>query len=252
MRRLIYDSKHIINIYYVLDNSNGNITFWVKPALKEEGTKMYAGNYTFTYVAIDEVKNKAKCNFTLTIADTTPPIFENCIDNQTFFVLSKNNQKIEWTEPFVYDNIDDKNITVLRNLNHTALSIGEHMVNYTAIDRSGNSNSCIIHINVKEKKCDELEKSENGQRICAKNETMTWCDFRCNFGYGMMENNIVIDNLMLTCDLDNRTWSHDTIPQCTSVEQPNSVEEVLTISLHSENLLCDDFFKNVRFFFYYL
>jgi hypothetical protein len=217
----------------------------VKPALKEEGTKMYAGNYTFTYVAIDEVKNKAKCNFTISIADTTPPVFENCIDNQTFYVHTKNDQKIEWEEPHIYDHVDDKNITIIKNLNHTILSIGEHLINYTAIDNSGNRNSCLIHVTVNEKKCDELEKPENGQRVCAKNDTMTWCDFRCNFGYGMMENETVIENTVMTCDLERRVWDQEAIPECTAVEQPNSVEEVLTISLNSESLLCEDFVKNV-------
>ncbi|KAL7020531.1 hypothetical protein ACKWTF_011569 [Chironomus riparius] len=227
------------------DNSNTNVTFWVKPALKEEGTKMYAGNYTFTYVAIDEVKNKAKCNFTISIADFTPPVFENCISNQTFYVVNASIEPIEWEEPFIYDTIDDKNITIIRSLNNSIpLSYGEHLVNYTAIDQSGNKNSCLIYIHIKEKKCDELEKPENGQRICAKNDTMTWCDFRCNFGYGLMDKETVIENLILTCDLDNRIWSRETMPECLKIEQPNSVQEVLTISLNSENLLCEDYAKN--------
>lgn len=206
---------------------------------------MYAGNYTFTYVAIDDVKNKAKCNFTIRIADKTPPTFENCIENQTFYVISKNEEKVEWEEPFVHDNVDDKNITILKTLNHGPLSLGVHLVNYTAIDQSGNQNSCLINITVKEKKCDEHDKPENGQRLCAKNETMTWCDFRCNFNYGMVENDTVIENLLLTCDNDMRIWSQDVIPECTAIEQPISVEEVITISLNSENLICEDYTKNV-------
>lgn len=207
---------------------------------------MYAGNYTFTYVAIDEVKNKAKCNFTISIADTTPPIFENCIVNQTFYVVNSSIETIEWEEPHIYDNVDDKNITIIKNLNNSMpLNFGQHLVNYTAIDKSGNSNSCLIHIQVKEKKCDELAKPENGQRVCAKNDTMTWCDFRCNFGYGLMDNESVIENMILTCDLETRIWSREVIPECMAIEQPNSVEEVLTISLHSENLMCEDYAKNV-------
>lgn len=217
----------------------------MRPGLKEDGTKMYAGNYTFTYVAIDDVKNKAKCNFTIRIADKTPPTFENCIENQTFYVISKNEEKVEWEEPFVHDNVDDKNITILKTLYHGPLSLGVHLVNYTAIDQSGYQNSCLINITVKEKKCDEHDKPENGQRLCAKNETMTWCDFRCNFNYGMVENDTVIENLLLTCDNDMRIWSQDVIPECTAIEQPNSVEEVITISLNSENLICEDYTKNV-------
>lgn len=224
------------------DNSGGNVTFWIKPALKEGGTKMYLGNYTFTYVAIDEAKNKAKCNFTINIVDLTPPIFENCIDNQTFYITSGKNVT-EWEEPFIYDYVDDKNISITKNLTFGALEVGEYVVNYTAIDQSKNKNSCIINISVKEKKCDEPEKSENSIRICAKNETMTWCDFRCNFGFGIVENDSVLDGLIMHCDNDKRIWSMDGNPQCTTIEQPSSVEEVLTISFNSDSLLCDDFVK---------
>lgn len=229
------------------DNSGGNVTFWVKPALKEEGTKMYIGNYTFTYVAIDEVKNKAKCNFTISIVDVKPPVFENCIDNQTFYIASGNNVSVEWEEPFAYDNVDDKNIEIMKNLSHGVLDIGEYLINYTAIDQSKNQNSCLIHVIVKERKCDEPEKPENGQRVCAKNDSMTWCDFRCSFGYGIIEKESVIDGLMLQCNNDERIWSRESIPECTAIEQPSSVEEVLTISFNSDSN-CEDFTKKVSFF----
>lgn len=218
----------------------------MKPALKEEGTKMYSGNYTFTYVAVDDFKNKAKCNFTISIADTTPPVFENCIVNQTFYVLSKNatDLLVEWEEPYAYDNVDDKNITLTSSLQPGSFSPGEYSVNYTAIDKSGNANSCLITVSVKEKKCGELEKPENGLRVCAKNETSTWCDFRCNFGFGITENDSVIENVVLYCDHEQRIWN-DGIPECSRIDQPTSVEEILTISLDSEDMLCEEDVKSV-------
>lgn len=211
---------------------------------------MYAGNYTFTYVAVDEAKNKAKCNFSISISDNTPPVFENCITSQTFYVTSKNNtdHMIEWEEPFAYDNVDDRNITILTSLNHGFLNPGEHLANYTAVDKSGNKNSCLVNVSVKEKKCDELQNPENGLRICAKNDTKTWCDFRCNFGYGITDNETLIENVVLYCDNEAKVWSSESVPECSVVEQPNSVEEVLTISLHSENLLCEEIAQNVRKF----
>lgn len=231
----------------ITDNSGGNITFWVKPALKEDGTKMYLGNYTFTYVAIDEVKNKAKCNFTVSIVDVKPPVFENCIENQTFYIASGKNVSIEWEVPLAYDNVDDRNITIMKNLSHGILDLGEYYINYTAIDQSKNLNSCLIHVSVKERKCDEPEKPENGHRVCAKNDSMTWCDFQCSFGFGIMENLSVVDSLMMHCNNDERVWSREIIPECTAIEQPSSVEEVLTISFNSDALRCEDFTKKVIF-----
>lgn len=228
------------------DNSGGNVSFWVKPALKEEGTKMYAGNYTFTYVAVDDYKNKAKCNFSISIADTTPPVFENCIANQTFYVISKNNtdQMIEWEEPVAFDSVDDKNITMTSSLQHGFLSPGDYLANYTATDKSGNANTCQITISVKERKCDELPKPENGLRVCAKNITHTWCDFRCDFGFGFIGNDSIIENVVLHCENEKRVWS-DNAPECSLIEQPTSVEEILTISLDSENQSCQDIAENV-------
>lgn len=212
---------------------------------------MYSGNYTFTYVAVDEFKNKAKCNFTIFIADTTPPVFENCIANQTFYILSSNatDQIVEWEEPHAFDNVDDKNITFTSSLQPGNFGPGEYTVNYTAIDTSGNAISCLVTVTVKEKKCGELEKPENGLRVCAKNETNTWCDFRCNFGYGITENDSIIENVVLHCDNEKRVWNN-IVPECSRIEQPNSVEEVLTISLASEDMLCEEAEQNVSDRFY--
>ena len=223
------------------------MNFWVKPALKEGGTKMYAGNYTFTYVAVDESKNKAKCNFTISIADTAPPEFDSCVIKQLFYVSSKNNsnQIIEWLEPFAYDLVDERNLTIIKSLQHGFLDVGEYLANYTAVDMSGNFNSCLINITIKEKTCDEFDKPDNGQRICAKNETKTWCDFRCNFGFSLADNESLVENVVLYCDNDERVWSSESVPECLEVVAPNSVKEVLTISIHSNNMICEEVNQNV-------
>lgn len=208
---------------------------------------MYSGNYTFTYVAVDDFKNKAKCNFTIAIADKTSPVFENCITNQTFYIASKNNsgQLIEWEEPSAFDNVDDKNITILSSLQHGILSPGDYLANYTAVDKSGNVANCLVRVVVKEKKCGDLDKPENGQRVCAKNTTHTWCDFRCNFGFGINGNDSLIENVVLYCENEERSWSNENIPECSQIEHPNSVQEVLTISLSSDDLICEEIAQNV-------
>lgn len=56
---------------------------------------------------------------------------------------------IEWEEPFAWDNVDDKNLTVLKDLKFGFLSEGVYKINYTAIDSSGNTNECLINLTVK-------------------------------------------------------------------------------------------------------
>lgn len=231
----------------ISDNSENEVKFWVKPALNEEGTQMYTGEYRFTYVAVDEHKNKAKCNFTISIVDITPPIFENCINSQTIFI-SVGNKRVEWDEPFAYDNVDDKNISVKRSDNFGDFNPGEYLIKYTAIDQSGNENYCNINLIVKEKKCEELEKPVNGQRVCFKNETHEWCDFRCDFGFGMYHNDFMLENVLTFCEKTASIWSIENLPECSLTEQPNSVEEIMTISLDTEHMACEDLEKNVSYF----
>lgn len=88
-----------------------------------------------------------------------------------------------------------------------------------------------------------MEKPQNGQSVCAKNQTMTWCDIRCNFGYGLIEaeTSKLLENLVVYCDNENRTWNLEEIPECSIIEQPTSAKEVLSITVESDNLLCKDF-----------
>lgn len=230
----------------ISDNSEDEVKFWLKPAIND-GTKFYAGEYRFTYVAVDEHKNKAKCNFTISIVDITPPVFENCIENKTVFI-SKENKRVEWDEPFAYDNVDDKNISITQSHNFGDFNPGLYIVKYAAIDQSGNENYCQLNLTVKEKKCEELETPLNGLRVCFKNESHEWCDFRCDFGFGMYHNDIALVNVLTFCEKTAATWTIENIPECSFIEQPKTVEEIMTISLDTEHMACGDLEKNVGYF----
>ena len=123
----------------------------MKPALKEEGTKLYLGNYTFTYVAVDDFKNKARCNFSISVIDKTPPAIENCLAQQTFYVpkIFNNTELIEWEEPLAFDNANDENVTTFKSMNFSQLDVGSYQINYTFGDMSGNYNNCLIEVIVK-------------------------------------------------------------------------------------------------------
>lgn len=91
------------------------------------------------------------------------------------------------------------------------------------------------------KKCDNIDKPLNGQSVCALNQTHTWCDIRCNFGYGLIDSESkILDNIVIYCDNENRTWNFENF-ECSMIEQPNSVEEILTITLDAEYMHCEDF-----------
>ncbi|XP_055587381.1 sushi, von Willebrand factor type A, EGF and pentraxin domain-containing protein 1-like [Uranotaenia lowii] len=230
-----------LNQPYVFDNGGDNFTFWTKPAIKEQGTKLFGGVHLFTYVAVDSFKNKAKCNFSLKIIDSTAPVIENCNDPAIFFVTSQENVNetwIEWDEPTVFDN-SDENVTLDRDMDFGFHDAGNYSVTYKAEDSSGNAVECVLNVTVKVRTCDPLPSPPNGESVCAKNSSHTWCEVTCHFDHSFHD----LDESSVTLFCDNRSpkWQYETVPECTAIEKPDAVEEVFTINLGAEgDSLCDD------------
>ncbi|XP_055618198.1 sushi, von Willebrand factor type A, EGF and pentraxin domain-containing protein 1-like [Toxorhynchites rutilus septentrionalis] len=223
-----------LNQPYAFDNGGDNFTFWAKPAVREQGTKLFSGTHLFTYVAVDSFKNKAKCNFTVTIVDKTAPVFENCYDPPAFYITTstnKNETLIEWDEPTVFDN-SNENITMTSNMRFGYHDVGNYQIVYQAKDSSDNVAECTLNITVKEYKCDNLPSPLNGQTVCAKNSSHTWCEISCDIEYTLYDQEN--DSLTLFCKNRHSKWENDTVPECTPIEKPVAVEEVITISLGSE------------------
>ncbi|KAG4075716.1 hypothetical protein HA402_003541 [Bradysia odoriphaga] len=239
-------------IFFVLhcsaDNSDLNVTFWIKPAIKAEGVKLTLGNHIFTYIAIDSFKNKARCNFTVNVIDRTPPVMDNCFDPPEFLIPTCNANGtnleqcyIEWEDPIIYDNSNTE-LMVLRNLDPGFLDIGQHRVVYNVTDNSGNSGSCVMNITVKRLECNVLASPSHGQSICAKNQTHTWCEVACDFGYAIYDEleDSHLENFKLICENNFAKWKYDIIPDCTELQLPNYVEQIFSIALDSEQPLCGD------------
>lgn len=229
------------------DNSDQNITFWLKPSVKDDGVKLTLGNHTFTYVAVDSFKNKAKCNFTVTVMDITSPVLDNCINPSEFIIPTsptalKNLTFIDWEPPTIYDN-SNAELNITQNIKPGHLGIGMHTINYTAVDSSGNQNTCLINVTVNALKCDLLASPANGQSLCAKNSTHTWCGVTCDFGFAIYDETADshLDTLQLYCENDTPKWKYETIPDCTKMELPDTIEQVINITLDlNETTSCND------------
>ena len=202
------------------DNSKQNVTFWSKPFIKDS-IKLVMGKHEFSYIAVDAFKNKAKCNFTVTVIDRTPPVLDNCIDPQDFFIrlsqIHDNNNYIEWDDPIVYDNSNTE-LNITQSLEPGFLKLGKYQVKYIATDLSNNTNECLMNITVKELKCERLESPINGTALCAQNITHMWCDIKCNYGnaiYDEFEEDF-LTNMTLLCEHDFPKWKYDTVPECSS------------------------------------
>lgn len=231
----------------ITDNSQMNTTFWSKPAIKEGGIRLPLGSHNFTYVAMDSFKNRARCNFTITVVDRTPPVLENCISPPSFQINprteNKSNNFIEWEDPIIYDNSNLK-LTIVQSIEPGFLSIGQHDVVYTATDSFNNSNWCQLTVTVEELKCEALPSPQHGQTICAQNGTQMWCEVICKFGYGFHfgeeegDSADHLENLNLVCEHDHPKWNFDPLPECTQINLPETVEEVFSIVLDSSEAMC--------------
>lgn len=228
----------------VSDNSELNVTIWTKPVIKEDGIKLIIGSHNFTYLAVDAFKNKEKCNFTVTVIDKTPPVLENCFDQEFFVTNSQVKDKesfIEWEDPIIFD-YSNGNLTVNKSLQFGYLSFGVHSVNYNVTDEAGNSNQCTLNITVKEQLCSPLISPINGTSICAKNSTNMWCEVTCNVGHGLYDvyDEVLLENFTLNCEHELAKWKYDSIPDCSLLDIPTSVDELFSVSFDSETSICDD------------
>lgn len=220
------------------------------------------GDYTFTYVAVDAFKNKAKCSFTIKVVDRTPPSMENCYDEVQVILIPSNCSAtptaltsdrssspcyIQWNDPIIYDNSND-HLWVTQSLNPGYLSVGQYDVLYSAEDNSGNRNSCTIKLIVKHPQCDVLRSPLHGQSVCAKNATHTWCDVTCDHGHGIYDEieQSHIEHVQLMCHNDFAKWKYDVIPDCTLLSAPLSMGTVFSLTMDAPNVNCSTVTDEVR------
>lgn len=197
-------------------------------------------------MAVDAFKNKAKCNFTVTVVDITPPVLDNCIDPPEIKIplspLSERNLSfIDWDPPIIYDNSNTA-LDVTQSMQPGFLGVGIHQVIYNATDASGNHNSCVVNVTVRPMLCEILPSPLNGQSLCAKNLTHTWCEVTCDVGYAIFdelaENHL--ENFKLYCENAYAKWQYDILPDCTQLELPDTIEQIFSITLDSDEPICND------------
>lgn len=228
---------------YFLDNSDENITYWLKPSVKEDGVKLTLGTHTFNYIAVDAFRNKAKCSFNITVLDITPPNIDNCINPPEIYIpsapnLISNRTFVDWDAPIIYDN-SNTDVNITQSIQPGNIGIGMHSVVYTATDLSGNQNDCTLNLTVKPLQCNTLLSPGNGQSLCARNETHTWCDVICDLGFTIYDaDDEQSDHVRLLCENDNPQWAHDPLPDCTKIELPETIEQVFSITLDDDVAIC--------------
>lgn len=211
--------------------------------MKDDGVKLTLGSHIFTYIAVDSFRNKAKCNFFVTVLDITPPNIDNCINPPEIFIpsaanLIDNRTFVDWDAPIIYDNSNIE-VNVTQSIHPGRIGIGKHSISYVAVDSSGNQNTCTLNVTVKAMQCNTLASPSNGQSLCAKNETHTWCDITCDLGFAIYEgDDEQTDQMRLLCENENPQWTYDPVPDCTKIELPDSIEQVFSFTLDDDGSVC--------------
>jgi gliding motility-associated-like protein len=113
------------------------------------GVTFNLGVHTITYEATDAAGNKETCSFTVTVVDTTRPVFANCpADVNVFTRTTSCDAVVNWAPPTVTDNCDAAPVITSTHNPGATFALGAHVITYEATDAGGNKETCSFTITV--------------------------------------------------------------------------------------------------------
>jgi gliding motility-associated-like protein len=105
------------------------------------------------YTAADASGNISECEFTVTVKNETPPVFQDCPDDILLTGDEFGRAVAEWSSPLANAVCGDVTVTSSHR-NGDSFSIGSTKVEYTATDISGNTASCSFNVVVAKQEID--------------------------------------------------------------------------------------------------
>jgi hypothetical protein len=115
----------------------------------DPGDEFTAGTTTVVYTATDGGGNTATCSFTVTVQDTSPPVFSGCPANITVTPLLNCKALALWIPPTANDNCGTPDVTST-HAPGSEFSAGTTTVTYTATDDAGNTATCSFTVTVRD------------------------------------------------------------------------------------------------------
>eukprot|EP00055_Hartaetosiga_balthica_P014770 m.83007 g.83007 ORF g.83007 m.83007 type:complete len:1185 (+) comp8681_c2_seq1:261-3815(+) len=141
----------------VIEANDANIVTLTQTKGLSRGSDFPIGTTDIQYKAEDESGNVNYCNFTVTIVDDTPPVFESC--PQSRIIRSTRNDivvdnmhvprvRVTWVLPVISDNVGATLVDPSPASNTGLFIAGSHTIIYTAADDEGNEATCEFDITI--------------------------------------------------------------------------------------------------------
>jgi hypothetical protein len=116
----------------------------------QPGDTFYIGVWPVTYIAIDTAGNVDSCTFTITVADTEPPVLSSCPPDVSVATdPGVCTASVFWVLPTISDNCP----CLTYSASHTpgdAFPLGTTTVLITVTDQGGNADSCSFTVTVED------------------------------------------------------------------------------------------------------
>ncbi|XP_041480035.1 uncharacterized protein LOC121427594 isoform X5 [Lytechinus variegatus] len=106
------------------------------------------GENIVTVIAVDPSGNKAECNFTVTLTDTTAPSITCPADVLATVATDESSMTLTWDEPSATDLSGDVTVTVSHSPG--VYTIGQITVTANATDSSGNQANCVFLLTIQD------------------------------------------------------------------------------------------------------
>ncbi|XP_053558647.1 sushi, von Willebrand factor type A, EGF and pentraxin domain-containing protein 1 [Bombina bombina] len=167
------------------DNSGEEVSIQVSPAFIPP-YMFPIGEVSVTYIATDPSGNQASCTFNIKVIDIDPPVIDRCRSPPPIQATDSEQSAI-WEEPQFSDNSGSPLVITKTHSPGDLFPHGETIVQYTAMDPSGNRRTCEINIIIKGSPCEIPFKPQNGEFLCTKDDEGINCTLHCKEGYAVAE-----------------------------------------------------------------
>jgi hypothetical protein len=130
---------------WIAPSASDNCTLVSFSGSATSGQSFPIGISTVTYTAIDSSGNTSNSSFTVTVLDTSKPVFSSCPSSIS---TGLSNNIVTYAQPVATDNCSFNLVLSAGLPSGSAFPVGVTTVTYTATDASGNSMQCSFTVTV--------------------------------------------------------------------------------------------------------